>query len=83
MLERLLRDDQRRARLQSIADRDQRAWALVIEACTYPTRFARSEAARVLFADGGSVTARAPRLALPLRSEDFDQVAFADDEGLR
>lgn len=83
LLESLLQDDERRARLQSITDLEQRAWALVIEACTYPTRFARSEAAGVLFDDGASLTARAPRLTLPLRGEDFERVAFADDEGLR
>lgn len=83
LLESLLQDDRRRASLQSIVDLEQRAWALVIEACTYPTRFARAEAARVLFDDGASLTARAPRLTLPFGGEDFEHVAFADDEGLR
>jgi murein DD-endopeptidase MepM/ murein hydrolase activator NlpD len=82
-LESLLPDGERRGHLQAIANLDERAWALVIEANTYPTRFARAEAARLLFAAGAAPDARAPRLTLPLRGEDFERVAFADDEGLR
>ncbi len=74
-----LRDPARRAALGAIEDAAQRAWQLVIEATTYPTRFAEAEAGRALFASAE----RAPRLTLPLAADEWDGVAFADDAGLR
>lgn len=71
-----------RARRTAIAEtprlRD-RAWELVIEANTYPTRFAVPEAARALF----DSAPRSARLSLPFSAEDYDGVIFADDVGLR
>ena len=74
-----VRDPVRRAALAAIEDPGQRAWQLVIEATTYPTRFARPEAGRALFAH----VERAPRLTLPFASDEWDGVAFADDAGFR
>lgn len=74
-----LRDRERRAVLGAVEDPWCRAWQLVIEANTYPTRFSRPEAARSLF----SGALRAPRLTLPFAGDEWDGVAFADDEGLR
>lgn len=78
-VEAALRDGARRAALTAIADPALRAWALTIEANTYPTRFTGPEAARPLF----ETAVRSPRLTLPFSGEDFDDVAFADEEGLR
>lgn len=73
-----LKDDRDRARLAAFEDPDRRAWELVVESVTYPTRFATPEAGRLLF-DGPP---RQSRLALPF-DRDWDGIAFADDEGLR
>jgi murein DD-endopeptidase MepM/ murein hydrolase activator NlpD len=72
-----LKDSKRRALIAGIADISMRAWALVIEANTYPLRFARKQAATILFDDAP----RKPTLDLPF--DDFDGIAFADDHGLR
>ncbi|MBI1946085.1 MAG: M23 family metallopeptidase [Deltaproteobacteria bacterium] len=74
-----LHDRERRAVLGAIEDPWCRAWQLVIEANTYPTRFAAHEPARSLF----RMATRVPRLTLPFSTGDFDGVAFADDVGLR
>lgn len=74
-----LRDPQRRAVLGSVEDSSCRAWQLVIEANTYPTRFAMPEAGRMLF----QTIPRTPRLTLPFDATEWDGIAFADDEGLR
>jgi murein DD-endopeptidase len=74
-----LRDRDRRGKLARIEDPYLRGWALVIEAITYPTRFSSLEAGRRLFAD----PPRAERLTMPFSAEDYDDVAFADDVGLR
>ncbi|MCC7072845.1 MAG: M23 family metallopeptidase [Deltaproteobacteria bacterium] len=74
-----LRDPARRTALGAIEDPAQRAWQLVIEATTYPTRFAVPEAGRALF----SAAVRAPRLTLPFAANEWNGVAFADDEGFR
>lgn len=76
---RSVRDEKRRAALAAIDDPLRRAWELVIEANTYPTRFAVPEAARALFAH----CERAPRLSLPFSAEDFDGIELADEVGLR
>ncbi|MBT9556941.1 MAG: M23 family metallopeptidase [Myxococcales bacterium] len=71
-----------RARRTAIAETPrlyERAWELVIEANTYPTRFAVPEAARTLF----DSAPRSARLSLPFSAEDYDGVIFADDVGLR
>ncbi len=74
----LLRDDDRRAVLARIPDVDLRAWALVIEACTYPSRFGGEGASARLF----SSAERRPLLSLPFHADDFDGILFADDERL-
>lgn len=74
-----LRDVHRRQALARIEDLAGLAWELVIEANTYPTRFAAPEPARALF-EG---CPRAPRLTLPFSADDFDGVVFADEAGLR
>ena len=78
-LERDMKEGPRKHALLAITDASTRAWALTIEANTYPTRFATRDAARSLHGD----VARAQRLSLPFSGDDFDGVAFADDEGLR
>ncbi len=75
-----LRDPERRAQLDR-GSPIERAWQLVIEANTYPTRFSTPEAGRSLFAQ--APPARAPRLTLPLARELFDATAFADEVGYR
>ncbi|MCA9515818.1 MAG: M23 family metallopeptidase [Myxococcales bacterium] len=75
-----LRDPARRAAIAAIPDLDRRAVELVIEACTYPTRFGRKDAAAELFPEA---PARAPRLDLPFTAEDYDGVGFADALGYR
>ena len=74
-----LRDPRDRDRFAAIADLHQRAWELVIESFTYPTRFTTPEAGRMLF----DTEDRAPRLALPFGSEVCDGIAYADEVGLR
>jgi murein DD-endopeptidase len=74
-----MRDPRDRARMAAFDDLHQRAWELVIESFTYPTRFHTPEAGRLLFDE----VERAPRLALPFAADDFDGIAFADDAGLR
>lgn len=74
-----LHDEMRRSALAAVEDPLRRAWELVIEANTYPTRFAVPEAARALF----STCERAPRLSLPFSGDDYDEIAFADEVGLR
>lgn len=74
-----LRDDRRRAALVAEPDLALRAWALVIEATTYPTRFATPDAGRLAFES----CERRPLLDLPVRAAEYDGAAFADDLGLR
>ena len=74
-----LRDDGRRAALSAEPDVDLRGWGLVIEAMTYPTRFATADAGRLVF----ETCARRPLLDLPVQVRDYDGAAFADDLGLR
>ena len=72
-------DHRDRARFAAIGDVYHRAWELVIESFTYPTRFRTPEAGRLLFRS----PSRAPRLSLPFAGDAWDGVAFADDVGLR
>ena len=74
-----LRDPGRRAALAAIADPLHRAWELVIESFTYPTRFSSPTAGATLFA----ASPRRAVLDLPLSAAEFDGVVFADDVGLR
>ena len=74
-----LKEERDRARFAAIGDVYGRAWELVIESFTYPTRFRTSEAGRLLFDEAE----RAPRLALPFCADAWDGIAFADEVGLR
>ena len=74
-----LRSPADRARFSAIDEPDRRAWELVLESLTYPTRFHTTEAGRMLFPP----TARSPRLSLPFGADAWDGIAFADDAGLR
>lgn len=73
-----LQDAQRRAKLLAIEDPSLRAWAVVLEAVIYPTRFA-SLSATSLFDEAE----RRPVLDLPFSAADYDEIVFADDVGLR
>lgn len=74
-----LHADQVRMRIINESDPLLRAWDLVIEALTYPTRFRTPEAGRLI------VPQRAPAttLDLPFLAEDWDGITFADEVGLR
>jgi murein DD-endopeptidase len=74
-----LRDEQRRALMASFSDVTERGWNLVVESITYPTRFSTPDAARRLFDD----PERTEHLTLPFSRDDYDDVVFADDAGLR
>ncbi|MBX3466565.1 MAG: M23 family metallopeptidase [Planctomycetes bacterium] len=76
-----VRDPARRERLAAIDDPERRAFEVLIEATTYPTRFAVAEPGRRLFDDGAGE--RRPWLDLPFAAADFDGAAFCDDLGLR
>ena len=69
--------DERRARLEAIADPYLRGWQAVIEATTYPTVFEKS--AEILF----ETTPRRERITLPFSADDYDDIVFADDAGYR
>ncbi|MCO5167372.1 MAG: M23 family metallopeptidase [Planctomycetes bacterium] len=75
-----VRDPARRARLAAIEDPERRAFEVLIEATTYPTRFSVAEPGRLLVDDEGE---RRPWLDLPFAAADFDGVAFCDDLGVR
>lgn len=75
-----LEHDDNRAAFARIDDTARRAWAIVIESMTYPTRFADLGAVRALFEEP---TERKEHLTLPFTSADYDDVVFADDVGLR
>lgn len=74
-----LRADDRRLALGRERDVALRAWGLVIESITYPTRFASPEAGRMVFDD----CPRRTLLDLPVHREQADGIVFADDVGLR
>jgi murein DD-endopeptidase MepM/ murein hydrolase activator NlpD len=66
--------------LLRVPDARRDGFQLLIEAQTYPTRFSRADAGRVLFS---TIHPRAPRLDLPFRAADYDGIAFCDDLGFR
>jgi murein DD-endopeptidase MepM/ murein hydrolase activator NlpD len=74
-----LRPDDRRSALAREPDDDLRAWGLVIEAMTYPTRFASAEAGRMVFEH----CPRRATLDLPVHRDEGEGIVFADDVALR
>ncbi len=74
-------DDDRRAAFERIDDPYRRGMELLIEATTYPTRFAEPEAGRLLYR--GTGYARAGRMTLPFLADDYDGIGFADELGYR
>lgn len=72
-------DESRRALFASTGDVQARGWQLLIEALTYPTRFCTKDAGRLLYDE----SERRERLSLPFSRDDYDDVVFADDVGLR
>jgi murein DD-endopeptidase len=86
-VDRLLNDlnDSRRRRFfdalfLQLEDPTLRAFELLVEANTYPTRFDTPHAGSLLYS---KTHPRAGRLSLPFRGEDFDGTAFCDNLGLR
>jgi hypothetical protein len=69
-----------RSRFESIEDVTLRGFELLIESCTFPTRFSTREAGRLLY---DADCPREPRLDLPFQAHDWDATAFCDDVGFR
>jgi murein DD-endopeptidase len=69
-----------RSRFESIEDVTLRGFELLIESCTFPTRFRTREAGRLLYE---AACPREPRLDLPFQANDWDATAFCDDLGFR
>lgn len=75
-----LAEPEHRARFEGIDDTTLRGFELLIESCTYPTRFSTCEAGRLLYEEDRP---REPRLDLPFQASDWDTTAFCDDLGFR
>jgi len=69
------RDDRVRRLVESQPSVERQGAELLIETITYPTRFSRSDAGRLLFDE---VPPRTPRLDLPLHADDYDGTSILE-----